>query len=497
MTEGDLPRRENGKFEIAPGLLVAGELTYGSADARLSLFHEEQFAHDSYENDCVLGTLANQKRVSLLDCIPLTHSIHSSRGSGTGMTASYLPQFVIVGGRTLSPRENIIKAITVCTSDLHALFNDHFAFGSVLNDADVMRFIAETNTSKRAIEVGDRPIVQYFSGRRQFAEYDITLGKLKAWHRTTSGPGSVAGVSIQNQVALTLHFEDRLSFDDAFSRIYELMYLLKVLIGKGQKIEFLQLDVSEDGDKYGEFLEVFWTFAADLIQDQGSRAAHFFDVLIKPLDHGGEFEPLIRQWFERHEAWRLPRKAVIAGLNPKRFDRERLTRAANPYDFLPESAVPENVELAPALEEAKARATEIFEGLAWSAERDSVLSALGRVGKPSLPKKVGHRAGVISALADAEFPELGLVVRHAVKCRNFFVHGSTEKLEYSRHHKLVWFLTNTLEFVFCVSDLIECGWDLRRWIDEGDSYHHPFGSYRQEYRRNLEHLRSLVAAPRS
>ena len=48
------------------------------------------------------------------------------------------------------------------------------------------------------------------------------------------------------------------------------------------------------------------------------------------------------------------------------------------------------------------------------------------------------------------------MIDHAIDCRNHYVHGNPAKLDYE---SVLDFLTNTLEFVYGVSELIECGWD--------------------------------------
>jgi hypothetical protein len=59
------------------------------------------------------------------------------------------------------------------------------------------------------------------------------------------------------------------------------------------------------------------------------------------------------------------------------------------------------------------------------------------------------------------------------------------------------FFTNTLEFVFAASDLIEAGWDIKAWSEIGTVMSHPFGAYRLTYTRNLEELKALLPASRT
>jgi hypothetical protein len=65
------------------------------------------------------------------------------------------------------------------------------------------------------------------------------------------------------------------------------------------------------------------------------------------------------------------------------------------FDILPNSAVPSDIELTKDQEDAKEKARKVFHALPRTDERDSVLSALGRMGKSGLKHKIRHRAKCI------------------------------------------------------------------------------------------------------
>jgi hypothetical protein len=54
------------------------------------------------------------------------------------------------------------------------------------------------------------------------------------------------------------------------------------------------------------------------------------------------------------------------------------------------------------------------------------------------------------------------------------------------------FFTDTLEFVFATSELIEAGWDMKAWIAHGTSMTHPFGRYWGTYGDRLRALKAVV-----
>jgi len=56
------------------------------------------------------------------------------------------------------------------------------------------------------------------------------------------------------------------------------------------------------------------------------------------------------------------------------------------------------------------------------------------------------------------------------------------------------FLTDTLEFVFAASDLIEAGWDPAQWNAEPKGWGHSFARFRAGYGLTLRQLQQAMAA---
>ena len=134
----------------------------------------------------------------------------------------------------------------------------------------------------------------------------------------------------------------------------------------------------------------------------------------------------------------------------------------------------------------------MFQALPHGTDRDSVLGALGRVGTLTLKRRIRFRAEVISQLIGERIPNIDRVAEEAVNLRNRYVHGGTTRIDYSNNPDLGIFLTDTLEFVFAASDLVDAGWNIRDWIERGPSIHHPFGSYLESYLENWKELKRLI-----
>jgi hypothetical protein len=221
---------------------------------------------------------------------------------------------------------------------------------------------------------------------------------------------------------------------------------------------------------------------------------HPSDVLMDAVRQPEEFSRVLANWLAREDSWRDARIRFF-GLfaQQRRYELDRLIAAANMYDILPSSAGPPDIQLSDELQAAKQTGRKTFRALPQSPERDSVLGALGRIGKASLKQKVRHRAKPIVDAVGERFPELLMVTDEAVTCRNYYVHGGEcRSFEYNRNFNAVVFFADTLEFVFAASDLMEAGWDVKTWAKTPTTMSHRFASFRINYAGRLQKLKALL-----
>jgi len=172
---------------------------------------------------------------------------------------------------------------------------------------------------------------------------------------------------------------------------------------------------------------------------------------------------------------------------------DRLIGAANMFDLLPKTAVgtiPANPnELNNVCDKFR---TEL-KTLPESHDRDGLLSAIGRIGKHNLKAKIKNRAKRLTDVVGDEFPEMGLVIDEAVNCRNYYVHSTKPRKTNYRYEDFISFFTDTLEFIFSVSDLMEAEWDIKEWISQGSTLSHPFGSYVHSYKAAYRELKTSIS----
>ena len=215
---------------------------------------------------------------------------------------------------------------------------------------------------------------------------------------------------------------------------------------------------------------------------------HSIHTLIDAAGEPEVFGRVMAGWLERDATWDLARTRFFAGWNNQRlYDPDRIVGAANVFEVLPrEGMPPENSlpnDVAKIIEECK----DLVKTLPESNEKHRMFMCFGQASSPTLKEKIRHRSSLITAVMGKALPEIDYVTDAAVDLRNYFVHGRESDPRRNLTKSGI-FLTNTLEFVFCASDLIESGWDIRSWLEK-NGHSHPLGWYLMNYQDNLLELK--------
>jgi hypothetical protein len=264
--------------------------------------------------------------------------------------------------------------------------------------------------------------------------------------------------------------------------------------GRRQEVQDVCLTTTTPTAEPWQVLDVHWSYAVKVAGKSASQhKPHPGDVPLDPIHRPDEFSAVLKNWLERESGWRVPRIRYLDCLRKgNRYDTDRLVAAANMFDILPPEALPKSSGLPADLEATQAACLELLRKHAAGPDRDSALSALGRMGKFSLTKKVLHRATMIAEGFGPNYSGLSLAASTAVKCRNYFVHGSSSGFDYAKVEHLTPFLTDALEFVFSASDFIEAGWDASRWNTQSHGWGHNFARFRSGLNAGLNELKQAL-----
>lgn len=455
------------------------------------------------------GVLSGGQRISLINC-----RVSERDGNYSANTIenkqfynfSFFFDYAVFG-EYISRNEEEILGVSFLLDDADIIFNDPSAVGFKRTDDDSVRRIIQPEAAGAGIKFGKFPVVSYHAGSAEVFASDTVLGVVSARRSPAFDPPRGSGaVRIENEVYVNLRFYEAVVFEDAVERAFRVREFFELLAGRPQNFSDFGVHKEmgrelrdhyainqEDGQKATGVYTIYGIQFPEYKRYEGELKPGPSSVLAKAVQDPEKISSLLKDWLGRSQSWRDARSRFFACFAKQTsYDIDRLVAVANMFDILPDEAVPPEVELEENVKAARDECKKIFKKLPESPERQSLLNALGRVGKNTLKRKIRYRAKYVMDRIKDRVPELLTVTDEAVNCRNHYVHGSPCGINYNSETKLVAFLTDTLEFVFGASDLIEAGWDIESWLND-NFLHHVFGSYLVDYKCNLQKLRNLLS----
>lgn len=487
------PNRFLGNYTLPGGESAVGELRLKGSSTLLKL-HSDEFLARVEAASCVKGTSYTGECLTLIDCHSPGMGQTNFNDAPTRYHAEVFPHYVAIGRRHLNPDQPRISAIHFTTNDLTTLFYDFDAFSQVIDAKPIIDVVLQERRQMRPVEAGEWPQVLYFTGKDCIATVSTAIGKVSVHHRPRCSMGGPTGIFMKNRIVVSIEPDQPVTFREAVGRMYDASCFLSVAAGRVQGIDHIYVTTTEVVDDIPQSLTVYPSYRWKANDNGEPHKPHPGDVPLDPIRHRAEFDAVLSNWICRHSGWRVARLRHLGCMRKaNNYDTERLVAAANMFDILPADAVPLSAELPEDLAATRDTCAAMFRKHPPEIDRNTALSALGRLGKPSLPKKVAHRVSIVESRLGGRFPDLQFVARVAVQCRNFFVHGSAGDIEYAKVEFLVPFLTDALEFIFAASDFIDAGWDAQRWNSDGHSWGHSFARFRSEYDMALAELRRATA----
>jgi hypothetical protein len=336
------------------------------------------------------GRLTDHEKITLIDCV--TSSVPGSTNTPNGQSfhASVFPHYIVTGTRHIEPDERSVGAIELLIENAHFLFWDYTAFGSSLAKREGSKSIIAQLTSgtEKPPEIGEHPEILYFTGKYQILSSETTLGRIVVSHRPRFTSPSPNGLRVKNSIPIRIEFEEPLTFQGAFDRAYALLVFVDLMMGTKHRIKGSTIELAKKSKKK-TILDVYQSMAPRHAGKKNSEKPHPGDVLINGGRQPDAFSAVLAAWLIRQAEWRIARFRLIQNFRKQNsYTVDRLVAAANLFDILPESAVGGLPKVSEQLANATAEAKKLFRRLPQSQERESVLGALGRVGKQNLRTKV-------------------------------------------------------------------------------------------------------------
>lgn len=484
---GSKRSRLHGTFQLPDNQEAFGELRLKGRKTLLKLGSRADLP--LLENIPYLhGTTLDHRRATCIDCVGSTRGSEWKDPDATYHFAHVFPHYVTVGDAHLDPHAAVVRSVHFSVDDLPSLFYDFGAFRLATD-----RSVIDAVLGGDSVAAGGSPLVAYFTGKLSVIEVDTAIGKLAVSHRPSHNFGGPQGISIKNWMGLSIEPAAPITFHEAMDRMMTAVRFLSAIAGRRQGVHNIQLRIKPN-DTSESSMSVHWSYGPT---SAGANAAmhkpHPGDVPLDPIHRPEEFSRVLKDWMAREEGWRVPRVRFLNCLHKgNSYNADRLVAAANMFDLLPPDAVPLPTTLDPDLDDARRTCLELLRKHPPSQDRNSAISALSRMGKPSLPKKVLHRAALVENCLGPRLTGLSYVVKLAVQCRNYFVHGGSDDFDFIAVEPLMAFLTDALEFVFAASDLLDAGWDAAEWNREPHGTGHSFARFCASYPLSYAELKRVT-----
>ncbi|NHQ88447.1 hypothetical protein HA050_20305 [Iodobacter sp. HSC-16F04] len=489
---GKQSKRFLGSFTLKDGRAVTGELQLKGASTLLKLHSDQPLDSLTGSDKHIEGMAYSGEYLTLIDCLCSSTGHFFWKNEASNYHADIFPHYVAIGRTHLIANQANIKTIEFTTTDLSTIFYDFDAFGKVIDAKSIIDIVLKDIRTHRPVESGDMPIVSYFTGKTCIAEISTMIGKISVRHRPSYSMGGPSGFNIKNSMLISIEPENPITFDEAIIKMNDIASFLSILAGRAQGINDIQVFTIEATKEYPQAVSIYPSYRWKCSDKNAVDKPNPRDVPLNAITHPAEFSNVLTHWISRQSTWRLARSRSLNCLREgNKYGPDRLVAAANMFDILPIDATPTSNELSSEIVEARDQCKKIFRAIPDGVDRSSVLGALGRLGKPSLPKKVAHRVDIVHSKLGCHFQNLDEVAAIAVKCRNYFVHGSKE-IEFDKIEHLLPFLTDALEFIFTASDLIESGWETQIWSNGQHGMRHTFGRFKVEYGSSSSELLSLT-----
>ena len=501
MVDKELMFRDN-KFERPIGVLfntekgrrVAGQLKLKRSDLFgsnvVSITDGEFFS--IADGDSMHG-VSEDGKVSLLDCVRGGMLSSTSRDDSTIYHGDVSFRYALFGKQHVSIDEKCIRGIefTLEGAESSVFVHDKYERFGYLHDPDeeILDVIERKRPEyQKGNFVKGKAMVSYFTGDWDFLpRFDTVLGTV---HVGRSMQVDLFGQSMEDTPRITVDFDDEpTTLEGAWGKMREIRQFFAWMMGyapgwKDVRVFTTRLDEGGFRADADGGLEVFGPNEWKEVPE-GTRQC---GTLIDASRHPDHFMEVMTKWLERNSnARRKSANARFFGCMQGTSDRvieDGIVSAANTFDLLPDEDKPEVQQLPDdvrqVLEDAKNKVGKL---LSSGALREDVLNALGRIRENRrLRDIVEHRSQVVLAHFGADtLQQMEDVIRLAVKCRNYYTHGSGDQDADNVNYtdvEVVFFLMESLEFIYGASELLLCGWDSGK--SAGDE-RHPFGYYVESY----------------
>lgn len=389
----------------------------------------------------------------------------------------FFPHYVAIGKRFFDPNHKVISAISFTTDRVNSIFSNDNCFGiAKVNDiASVLPDRAKNDG--RPIQHGE---LFYYVSKGPIASVHTKTVKFVVHNAVSYSSPSADGIHLDNVIRLRLEFPRPLKLLDAINAAFDFRCFCELLTVGPHCISDIQIEHKDATEKERPMSLII----SNSEKPNANRAVERRSSLILAGSHPNDFKTVLSNWMATQSKRRIARLRLIEGPREETFTIDRLVAAANAFDLLPFKSEP----LPPQVQDKLTDLQKVVKSSLQPPYRDPILSAIGRLKGLNLRSKIVARFHVLPPALQSKCPDMDTVIGYCVQARNYFVHGTeppTLSAKIIEAYSV--FFTQTLEFIFIVTELFDCGWNSKaadsRW----------FSSYLENYKHDLKDLKEDLA----
>jgi hypothetical protein len=450
---------------------LPGQVLLKGRDSRFEVY-SDKFIHVTQDQmRTIRGVARSGEAITVCDAVGAEVSGTQTYYGKTKHFISLFPHHVAIGPRHLETDKRVVAGIIFTTSGATGLFYDLGAFGTG-KVKDIKRLMPGwTRKDRRNIRFSE---VFYYVDRGPLISVQIADRQIEIFNGVSWRFPSPRGIHMSNEVRMHLKFKKPTLLEEALRAVYEFCSFCEIISVTKQTISNIQIRHKLAAEREG-LIQLHQSHE----ETQPESKVDFRDNLVSGGLNKNEFERVLKKWMATHPDHREARTRIVQGIRLENYYTiDRLVGAANAFDILPERASSK-----PTLPGAVLKTLAVLSDEATKLDqpyRDQVLSNLHRIKSANLRSKIKARFKSIPSGLRSRMPDMEFVIDICVRTRNYFVHGTKPKLSLGATHDLLFFFTDTLEFIFIASELTLCGWNAGRWLKEVN------GGRLREYVRNYE-----------
>jgi hypothetical protein len=409
------------------------------------------------------------------------------RGATSGPTADgkryntnqFFPHYVAIGKRLFDPNHRVISAISFTTDRANSIFSNDDCFG-IAQVNDITSILPDrAKNDGRPIKHGE---LFYYVSKGPIASVHTKTVNFVVNNVISYKWPSAAGIHLDNVIRLRLEFPKPVELQDAINAAFDFRCFCELLTVGPHCISEVQIEHKNASEKEHPISLII----SNSEKPNANRAVERRSSLILAGSHPKDFETVLSNWMATQTKRRIARLRLIEGPRGETFTIERLVAAANAYDLLPFKSQP----LPPQVQSKLTELRKVVKTSLQSPYRDPILGAIGRLKGHNLRSKIVARFHVLPKPLQSKFPDMETVIGYCVQARNYFVHGTEPPTLSAKTIEAYWvFFTRTLEFIFIVTELSDCGW---RWNSKATDSRW-FWSYLDNYEHDLKDIKEDLA----